>query len=1229
MNTQQDKVFSFIESLKLSIEKDAFQKIAEFLQLDLIFNPVNPSSDWMLLSHPKMDNDVQALMALKYEENLDAETSVSVVRKLYDQVTHENEEFGQYNVDLFAFVGVGRIVIFRSLTGNRDERLDISLDSVSRVSLYADAFLSLHKDKIQLQRDEFGFGDQVTGLDNLFRRELSSIFNNMVSIYRKKIAQIMAKNTEHFENHILELLPIHVQESLKPLSFIEKASNTSFKEAIGSIIDTIILRIMLRRFLEGYHGLDPFSKRDDFKDLGFGYGEGKMEDLLRYLAEVKYSNEFNDRNIKRASQVGSVEQLDLFEVLTAAIELKRKEEEVEDIYKRLRHQFELAYGGDLFASDVALATNRVEDSINKIDSKILLSLWADTSSDRFNFRYEDLPPDQIQHFYEDSMGHSLQLNITDSGDVFFDYTDDLQEKKHRGAYYTNHELVEYMVRQTVGEKVEESRKLISTSLEEVTIIQAIQAISKLSIVDLTCGGGSFLRGAFRYLSSKRSDIVRTIESIKDDELREKILQEFPYFENQQEAETLWEKHILLNMVFGIDIDYKALIISSQTLTLSALQKWQPGHNFPQLMGLTLMHHNSLIYPVKTQDRIEVFERYRHDIKELRDVRNQLSMANEPLLEKQLHDEFTKKRLILQEKVCSTLVSILGEYQDALMPQAIEINFPHIFFDETGEYIEGSGFDVCIGNPPWEAWKANAEEFFENYSAEFRQSKKQEKLKLIQAIYSKVPHLKEKWDWLSGYYAVGSRYFLHEGYYDFQRIQIDGKFTGSDINLYKIALERSYQTLSKSGVCGLLVPANVYLDQGSTGLRTMLFNHTQLKEIASFENRKKIFSNVDGRQKFAILLFTNGGITQSFRAFFYKLSVDALKETNKQFIEISRELIEKTSPELLSVPEIRTAEEVNLLNKLNIFPFLGEKIEDKWNIEFISELHMANDSHLFNTEQQGYTLYEGKRIWQYSNQFSNTNYFVGNEGKLAIQNKEIRRLEKVAREHTGIADTKDALKATFGKPIVPLEIIKLHSEYYRIAFREVSSSTNKRTVVTTVIPKNVFCAHTLVLSIPARAVIKGYNQVEYTPSYSSKQMVLLVGLMNSFVVDFILRRKVDKHVTMFLIYQTPIPRLTDGDQYFSEIVERAAKLICTNSDFEELRQELEISGGVEDAVQRQLIQNQIDAYVAKIYGINRDELLYILSTFKSANHKVEMEQIAQGVIEQFDLLEKEGELKCPE
>ena len=87
--------------------------------------------------------------------------------------------------------------------------------------------------------------------------------------------------------------------------------------------------------------------------------------------------------------------------------------------------------------------------------------------------------------------------------------------------------------------------------------------------------------------------------------------------------------------------------------------------------------------------------------------------------------------------------------------------------------------------------------------------------------------------------------------------------------------------------------------------------------------------------------------------------------------------------------------------------------------------------------------------------------------------------------------------------------------------------------------------------------------------------------------------------MFNTYQLPVPRLTKDDPQFAPLVERAARLVCTSPEFDDLAKAVGLRDhrdGVTDPNERARIRAEIDAIVAHLYGITREEFAHILSTF---------------------------------
>jgi len=126
----------------------------------------------------------------------------------------------------------------------------------------------------------------------------------------------------------------------------------------------------------------------------------------------------------------------------------------------------------------------------------------------------------------------------------------------------------------------------------------------------------------------------------------------------------------------------------------------------------------------------------------------------------------------------------------------------------------------------------------------------------------------------------------------------------------------------------------------------------------------------------------------------------------------------------------------------------------------------------------------------------------------------------------------------------------------------------------------------------------------------------------------IRQKVTAHCNMFYVYSMPVPRLQEGDKWFAEIVERAAKLICTTPEFEDLwaavfphpltpslkggeggqdhplspslgeecRVRANEGRGVTDEAERAKLRAELDGIIAHLYGLTETEFVHILSTF---------------------------------
>ncbi|MFK0731189.1 MAG: Eco57I restriction-modification methylase domain-containing protein, partial [Gloeotrichia echinulata HAB0833] len=484
-----------------------------------------------------------------------------------------------------------------------------------------------------------------------------------------------------------------------------------------------------------------------------------------------------------------------------------------------------------------------------------------------------------------------------------------------------------------------------------------------------------------------------------------------------------------------------------------------------------------------------------------------------------------------------------------------------------------GFDAIITNPPWEIFKPQAKEFFAQHNELVTKNKmdikafEKEQKKLLQN-----PETAEAWLEYQSQYPYVSAYYRSSENYKNQISIVNGKKAGTDINLYKLFVERCFHLLRDAGECGIVIPSGIYTDLGTKQLREMLFSQTKVTGLFCLENRKTIFEEVDSRFKFVVLTFVKGGITTEFPSAFMRHDVQELERfPSKESLEINVDMVRRLSPDSLSVMEFKNEIDIRIAEKMTQFPLLGEKIDGKWNLVLCNEFHMTNDSHLFKQQpaKGRLPLYEGKMIHQFTHQFAEPRYWVDeNEGRKAV----------LGRNGSDKGQ-------------------KLDYQNYRLGFRDVASSTNQRTMIAGIVPFNVFAGNTLIVS---EAFIK------------SKELLFVCAVLNSFACDFVIRQKVTAHCNMFFVYQLPIPRLTESDRYFSDIVQRAAKLICTTPEFDELAQAVGLgshANGVTDETERAKLRAELDGMIAHLYGLTAAEFEYILSTFPIVSEQVKQDALA--------------------
>ena len=735
----------------------------------------------------------------------------------------------------------------------------------------------------------------------------------------------------------------------------------------------------------------------------------------------------------------------------------------------------------------------------------------------------------------------------------------------------------------------------------------------LKLLDPACGSGAFLVAAMKTLINVYSAIIGKIEFSGDQDLKQRLGELRK--DHHGSLNYYIKREIITNNLFGVDLMedateiaklrlFLALVASAKTVdqleplpnidfniiagnsligilkvnaaNFDELQKGEQGSLLGELVAST--------YAQILKDKNESVAQYKKH-SATHDDASKIGQDNRLL---QLREHIDKLRHESYEKLNQLL---LGDFQDLgikyetatwdekkkkegkTKKRPVEIEDikalrPFHWGFEFDEVInENGGFDAILTNPPWEIFKPNSKEFFQEFSELVTKKKMTiHEFEKAQAKLLRDPEIQKAWlEYLSSYPHV-SAYFRSAAEYKNQISVVNGKKVGSDINLYKLFTEQCFNLLRKGGYCGIVIPSGIYTDLGSKQLREMLFSKAEVTGLFCFENRKEIFEGVHRSYKFLVLSFEKGGVTKSFPAAFMRLNVNELQGFPQDgAIYVSVELIRKLSPDSLSVMEFKSALDVSIAEKMLKFPLLGERISDRWNLKLTREFDMTNDSDLFKNRSANdrLPLYEGKMIHQFTHRWDDSLRFwiTEREGRKAILGR-------------GEPDKKQ----------------KLGYQKYRFGIRAIGRTTDSRTLIVGPIPKDVFCGNSI--------LVLDRNQ-ENERDFTDSEVLAGQAVLNSLTLDYYIRQMVSANLNMFYIYQLPVPRVTTSDPHFKFIVNCTARLICTAPEFDDLAKEVGLESHMNGAtapVERARLRAELDGLTAHLYGLTEEEFTHILSTF---------------------------------
>lgn len=565
----------------------------------------------------------------------------------------------------------------------------------------------------------------------------------------------------------------------------------------------------------------------------------------------------------------------------------------------------------------------------------------------------------------------------------------------------------------------------------------------------------------------------------------------------------------------------------------------------------------------------------------------------------------------------------------------QITFPGVW-DNWGSTKREGGFDAVVGNPPWDRIKLQQVEWFAARRPEIAKAQRaSDRTKMIKALDKAGDPLFADYEKADRRAADTLRIARKSGHYPL--------LSRGDINLYSLFVERAHALVKPGGMVGLLTPSGIASDLSASEFFRKIATGGHLKALYDFENRRTryslepFFPDVDSRFKFAAMIGSPSRTFEASQCGFFLQAIAEIKNPAQVFTITAADFA-KVNPNTGTAPIFRTSRDMALTTAIyDRLPVLVDKSNGNaisaWPVKYSTMFHMANDSSLFRTsdeleDQEGAWRIAGNR-WQ----SKDGEWLPLYEGKM-VQAFD-HRAASVVHNADNLTRPGQPLNASLEEKLKPeflpsprywvnaSKVNYAQSLGLRIAFKDITSATNMRTMIATALP----------------AVAAGHKlPFLFVQQPNERSSHLLLANLNAIVFDYLSRQKMNSlSFTLFILEQLPVipPAAyarTFGPQSAADIVKAAVlELTYTAHDMAPFVQDMghvDAKGEVLppfiwDEERRLHLRAKLDALYFILYGVfdpadaaqSRDDIRYIYSTFPIVERQ---ETAAHGTYRSRDL-----------
>ena len=519
--------------------------------------------------------------------------------------------------------------------------------------------------------------------------------------------------------------------------------------------------------------------------------------------------------------------------------------------------------------------------------------------------------------------------------------------------------------------------------------------------------------------------------------------------------------------------------------------------------------------------------------------------------------------------------------------------------EFPDVMQRGGFDVVLGNPPWERVKLQEQEFFALKDQEIATAKNAAaRKKLIADLSDTNPQLLKEWNDALRTAATES-HFMRES----ERFPLGGV---GDVNTYAVFVDLAWQVVRPSGRVGLIIPNGLVVGFTYREFLRQLLSQKSLVSFYGFENEDKIFKDVHNETKFGLL--TIGGKNVKVDEPWFTAHIrqpSEIADPAKRY-SLTVDEIKAINPNTLNLPAFRWAKDAEVAAAIHVAaPILIQKdgntvTSNPWKTSMATLFHMSGASEKFldhadvadlikqrdgalavlKDGREVYPLYEGKMYWHFDHRYGT---YEGQTEKQA--NKGV--LPRVADEQHADLNYRIQPRYWVDANLTNSILAEEATRRWFYSWRDVGIS--ERTLIGTIVPKTA----------------AGDKAPILFSAHEPRLFASLVAILGSVVVDYAVRQRA-MNIKFFVLEQTPVlapERMTQeiawlGSSAGNWLATRVLELCYTSVELQPFAEDL----GCHHAPfkwapdRRALVQAEIDAAMMHLYNLDQAQAEWILDSF---------------------------------